>query len=614
MMGKYALATMITLAGAAGAGAADASAGRDFEGRAFVTQKAPVLKFERRLAPRPGGIDYKFAEQTARGVALFSRFPEFALSDRRIHVSGPWYDSFEANGHFTHGIASVEAMPNFRQGPSDIRKIPHTQKWLLMTDPFWWGHAQRLADDLAKSNSNDELIAPLRIFGEGHKFVRHEAAFKAMARRAWQHERVQLDERGKGVVYAMIDIEGTEGWEHQRDCMGWLYQGLVAAAAEDGVAIVPVTYGQWTFCVGAVHESMRQGGKGDPEYLLPEKDFLARPDPTLIAVEQNHGVISMDGYLQGMWGYEPFYKRNRDGSLILADGRPVFNDLAKTTVYGVEVPLEKNEAERCLQDLYRQAVRMYLMYDRFAGEYPAHSGLRKPFLKNARVGAWSRITNEGVQGIELNDRPLPGWEIEMLMGLYLMTADDIVIWSSDTNQKPAPLGADNSKAWKYNMHGVVEYIVKAAHRYSTLAPLHQGPFQWCWFRLPMINKNQTDGDRYEQKPMVIGKVRTFEGKPWLELFAAYPALDGQSAELKIWVDQDGQRSDAYTVRITDGRSYFYDAWQLPAKFRNLEGRDIWLRFTDPLGQTRTWRGDWRAPVNESAATPPDYRGPGVVRK
>ena len=82
-----------------------AAAPVDYDGHPFVTNPAPVLKFQRKLAPAVTGIDYDFAEQTAHGVALLSRFPEFKLSDRRIHVDGPWYDSDAANLHFTRGIS-----------------------------------------------------------------------------------------------------------------------------------------------------------------------------------------------------------------------------------------------------------------------------------------------------------------------------------------------------------------------------------------------------------------------------------------------------------------------------------------------------------------------------
>lgn len=583
----------------------------DYDGRPFVNQPAPRLRFERRLAPRPRGIDYPFAEQTARGVALFARFPPFILSDRRIHLSGPWYDNAAANAHFSRGITAVEPMPNFRQGPSDIRLIPASRKWFLMTDPLFWGYAARLADELARANSNDERIAPLRTFAIDHKFSPHQAAFVELGRRVWQGERAPTDARGQGVLFPCIDIELTGGWEHQRACFGWLYQGLAAEAATDGVNLVPLTYGQWTFEVGAVHNSMRQGGTGDPEYLLPKKDFLAGPDPTLQVVNDTRGTIAMDGYMQAIWGREPFYKRNADGSLLLVEGKPVFNDITQTTLYGQPVPLEAGEAEHCLQDIYRQAVRMYLMHHRFAGAYPASSAQRKPFLKNARISAWTRVTNEGLQGIQQNDRPLPGWLIEMLTGMYLFTADDLVVWSSDTNTPPGPLGADYTKAWKYNAHGVFEHIIKAAHRYSALEPLHQEKqaFQWCWFRLPMVNKNQSEGERPDQKPLVFGKLRQYEGKPWFELFAAFPALDNRAGEFKIWIEKDGRRSRGYTVQLDNGRSYFYDAWQLPAEFQNLEGKHIWLRFKDVSGRTRTWRGDWRETVDEAVATPTDYRGP-----
>jgi len=69
----------------------------DYDGHPFVTQSAPVLKFQRKTAPNLTGIDYWFPEQTAHGAALLSRFPAFKLSDRRIHVDGPWYNDDAAN-------------------------------------------------------------------------------------------------------------------------------------------------------------------------------------------------------------------------------------------------------------------------------------------------------------------------------------------------------------------------------------------------------------------------------------------------------------------------------------------------------------------------------------
>src|SRR5262249_8923935 len=104
-----------------------AADGVDFDGHPFVTNPAPMLKFERKTQPALTGIDYDFAEQTAHGVALLSRFPEFKLSDRRLHVDGPWYDSAAANLHFTRGLASIGAIPRYREkenAPTNLRKLP----------------------------------------------------------------------------------------------------------------------------------------------------------------------------------------------------------------------------------------------------------------------------------------------------------------------------------------------------------------------------------------------------------------------------------------------------------------------------------------------------------
>lgn len=580
----------------------------DFDGHPFVTNSAPVLKFERKTKPAPAGIDYEFPEQTAHGVALLARFPAFTLSDRRIHVDGPWYDSDEANLHFTRGIASIGAMPRYRekeQAPTNLRKLLQFQKWSLITDPVWYAAAARLVKKLEKEDPSDARIAALRFLSEKHCYTNDEAAYRELGRYAFQSERWPTDRRGHFVGYAAIDIETTQGFEHQRNCNGWLYQGLAQGAREEGLKIVPMLYGQWQFSVGCFYESMRQGGKGDPEYLMREKDFLAGPDPTLVACQQNEGILSMDGYQQAMWGDEPFFKRNSDGSLRLREGKPVFNDTAETMAYGCKLRLERGEAKHCLDNLYRTALRMYLQHHRRAGQYPSNSTLTKPFLSNCKIGAWSRYSNEGVQGIEQNDRPLPGWLLDLIIGMYLFTADDITLWSSDMNFYPGPLGGNYTNAWRFNAHGVLESVVKAAHRYSALDPLHAagGKFQWCWFNLPLVNKNETPGDRYFEKPIAMGKLRQFEGHTWLELFVAWPALDHDSRHLQVWIDQNGRRSPGYTIQLRHGRTYFYDAWQLPDDFKNLEGQHVWLRGTDLLGVQRTWRGDWRQSADNTQATP-----------
>ncbi len=582
----------------------------DYDGHPFVTNPAPKLRFERKLAPAATGIDYEFPEQTAHGVALLSRFPEFRLSDCRIHVDGPWYDRDAANLHFTRGIASVGAIPRYREkedAPTNVRRLPQYQKWSLMTDPLWWGAAARLVKKLEKENPSDPRLPALRFFSEGHCFTNDADAYRELGRYAYQSERWPTDLQGHFVGYPAIDIETTGGFEHQRKCNGWLYQGLAEAAREQGLTIVPMLYGQWQFSVGCFYESMRQGGKGDPEYLLPEKDFLAHPDPTLTACQENNGILSMDGYQQAMWGHEPFFKRNADGSLQLSNGLPVFNDAAWTTAYGWKLRLEPGEARHCLDNLYRAALRMYLQHHRRAGQYPSDSALTKPFLSHCTIGAWSRYSNEGVQGIQQNDRPLPGWLLDLLIGMYLFTADDITLWSSDMNFYPGALGGNYTNAWRYNAHGVLESVVKAAHRHSALDPLHAagGTFQWCWFNLPVVNKNETTGERYFEKPIAMGKLRPFEDHTWLELFVAWPALDNSPRTLKVWIDQDGKRSRAYTIQLRHGRTYFYDAWQLPDEFKHLEGRHVWLRGADLLGVQRTWRGDWRKTADNAAPTPDD---------
>ncbi len=224
------LAPLLLLAFSMGVSAAPLD-GQDFAGRPFITQPAPILKFAHHKAPQSNGIDCAFAEQTARGVALFGRFPEFKLSDRRIHLSGPWYDSAAANLQFSRGITSVEAMPNYRLDDAkfSIRDILHTQKWFLMTDPLFRIYATRFADELSAADPNDERIAPLRTFADDHKMTPHEAAYLALGRAVWMGERLAADTGGKGILYPCIDIEQTGGFEWQHQCQGWLFRGMAEA-------------------------------------------------------------------------------------------------------------------------------------------------------------------------------------------------------------------------------------------------------------------------------------------------------------------------------------------------------------------------------------------------
>lgn len=586
--------------------------GVDYAGTPFVTDPAPELTFRVQESPRRHGIDYPFPDQTARGVALLSRFPAFTLSDRRIHVDGPWYAEPDANAHFTRGIATVGAIPRYRESddaPTNVRDLPPERKWSLMTDPMWWGHAVRFLEQLERTDPADPRIPALRAFGVGHKMTPDEAAFRALGHYVFHNERFATDRSGRFVGFPAIDIECTEGWEHQRDCLGWLYQGLARGAAETRTTITPLLYGQWQYDVGAAYCSMVEPLTGLPEYLRPERDFLAAPDPTLAACQQNQDILSMDGYQQAIWGREPFLERDAHGGLILENGIPRFSAATATTVYGCRLALEPGEARQCLENLYRTALRMYLQHHRRAGGYPAHSGLRKAFLSDCRIGAWSRYTNEGLQGIRQNDRPLPPWLLETLVGLYLFTADDIVLWSSDMNFIPGPLGGDYSRTWSYNAHGVLESVVKAAHRYSALDPLHAaaGRIEWCWFNLPVLNRNESPGERCFEKPIAIGRLKEFRGRTWLELFLSWPALDAEARQFQVWIEQGDRRSEPFTIELPHGRTWFLDAWMLPTGFSQLTGRDIFLRTTDLLGVERTWRGDWRH--NPPFATHPPRPAP-----
>ena len=149
-----------------------------------------------------------------------------------------------------------------------------------------------------------------------------------------------LDSNGHFAKYPKLDIELTRGWENQRNCIGWTYQGMATAGAEVGCPIVPITYGQWTFETGPFDNSTIDSTTGMPQYLLPSHDCLWSNDPTLQVCNDAGGVVSMDQYPRAIWGKEPFYKRDANGSLTLSDGQPIFNDISQTICYGATLTLQ----------------------------------------------------------------------------------------------------------------------------------------------------------------------------------------------------------------------------------------------------------------------------------
>lgn len=569
-----------------------AESGTDYEGNAFVNSSAPTIPFEAKVQPYQNGVDYDFAEQTAKGVALFKRFPEFSLSDVQIHMMGPWYDSDSANAHFTRGITTMTALPEFRQGPTNVTTLPADRKNTMLPDDLFWQIAGNLANNLG---SSDSRYSALRQLADNHVLVLDENAYVSLGRAVWDSERNVTDNSGQGTRYMSIDIEYSSPYSNYWACVGWLYQGYCQAAAESGVTVIPFLYGGREQ-VTILGFSNRQNGSGDPEYLDSQHDFFGYNDPTLQACQAFGGILAVDTYLQGIWGNEPLLNRDGNGDPVLdGNGRPYFSSLSQTVAYGQAIPLENNEAEACLRDLYEQSTRLYLQQHRLAGEYPSRKGMKRPTLSNTEVGSYTRYTNEGTQGIQQNDRPVPAWQLEMFNALNMFLTPELWCWGVDFNHAPGPLGSNHSNVWSYQAHGVAEMIAKAAHRHSAFDNIQASDFKWCWFNLAMVNNMQTDGDGYHQKAICHGKLRNVNGTVWLEVLFAFPATDNRSTLFQVYVEQGGLQSETYNCELRSGRHYYYDCWQLPSSFSydQLEGGNVVVSYPDVLGVQRTHRGDYR---------------------
>ncbi|MVM34965.1 hypothetical protein GO755_33365 [Spirosoma sp. HMF4905] len=579
-----------------------AESGVDYEGNAFVRDSAPTIPFEAKVRPYLHGVDYYFPEQTAKGVTLYKRFPEFALADVKIHSMGPWFSDASANAQFSRGITTITTLPNFRNGgPQDVKSLPANRKNTMLPDDVFWVLSGSLANSLGSADPRYEALMAL---ANNHELIADENAYIELGRFAWQNQRYTNAIDGQFSRYLSLDIEISSPYTNYRLIVGWLYKGFCSAAAEAGFTIRPFTYyGPEQVVIEGLSD--RMGGSGDPEYLSEQFDFLANTlDPTIQAIAQFGGVFANDTYLQGIWGNEPLLMRDGNGTPQTDGGGFVlYNELSQTTAYGQTIPLEAGEAQKCLRDLYEQSTRLYLMNHRIAGQYPAQSGMRRSGLEGTKTGSFTRYTNEGVDGITHNDRPVPAWQLELFNALNLFLTQHLWCWGVDFNHEPDALGANHADTWYYGAYGVAESITKAAHRHAAFTNIQASAFKWCWFNLAMVNHMQTDGDGYHQKALCHAKIRNVNGTVWLEVLLAFPASDNRSTLFQVWVQQGSIQSEIFQCELPSGRHYFYDCFLLPSSFsyEQVEGENVYLTYPDTMNVPRYHRGDYRQSVDNVVA-------------
>lgn len=576
-----------------------AEEGVDYEGNPFVRSVAPLIPFEAKVIPYRHGVDYYFADQTAKGVALFKRFPEFYLADVKLHFMGPWYNNAGANAHFSRGVETMTAFPYFRQGPTNVLFLPAERKNTMFGDDLFWALAGTRAQQIGAGDPRYNALINLAF---SRQLDLDQNAYESLGRWAWEQERNTTDSNGQGTRYMSLDIEISQPYTNYRHIVGWMYDGYLSAALESGITVRPVTYyGPEQVLIGDLSD--RQGGTGDPEYLTEYWDFLANSgDPTISSISRWGGIFANDTYMQAIWGLEPLYEYNGDGSILIdGNGYPIFSSRTSTTAYGQTIPLEFGEAELCLRDLYEQSVRLYLLNHRMAGGYPSRGGMRRPGLESTETGSFTRYTNEGVQGVVLNDRPVPAWQLSLFTSLNMFLTQHLWCWGVDFNHEPGELGSNHSDIWPYQAHGVAESIINAAHRHAAFSNIQNSQFKWCWFNLAIVNHMRTEGDGYHQKALCHAKIRNVSGTAWLEVWFAFPASDNRSTLFQVFVEQGNLRSVTFECELQSGRHYFYDCFLLPQSFdyESLEGENVYVSYPDALNVQRVHRGNYQQPVSTS---------------
>lgn len=586
----------------------------DSTGKLYVSSKVPI--FTKNVLPFPpgSGISVKIPEQTAQGLANFDRFINHAgqgMRDKKLIVFGPWHPAVADNKHFDHLVDGVNCWPNFRLpgAVSSTNNLDPARKFFMYSD----AEVRATAAGLLSANPNSPFVSAWNSMANAHDYTSNPGAFQAIGVKMWQDARIIFDSQGRGLKYISLDLETTDDYQLNRECLGNIYAGYCGQAALDGFSVEPNLYGQSSFRVDVYNTSLKQFVTGLPEYLRDYMDLFPSPaaDATIKACNDYHGAVTDDGYFQRLWPEDlNLLLRNPDNTLQLAGGLPQYNTSpTQGTVYGQTIPLEASEAPHFMSDFMRNFARKFVQRYWFANGYPSTESLRRAGMENTKFGTYLRVSSEAVAGMIYNDRPMPYWLLKLIQFYNLFESDISVAWGDDWNQTPLAPGQASPK-WSYAAGGTLEAILHAAEEYAYYDDYHVGEVKRAWFNLDIVSSNNIDGEFVYQKIVLKVKIRTVGGKQYIEVFACQPLLDNTSMTVKLFWKKNGKTSKAYTIVLLNGRSFHYSMFQVPddTEFLNLSGDDLVARFTDLLGVVRTWPGNYNLMTTFDAtiATPPDY--------
>jgi hypothetical protein len=400
--------------------------------------------------------------------------------------------------------------------------------------------------------------------------------------------------------------------------MGWVYQGLTAAAKMSGHPTRVTTYSQGLGINSTLHYSSDPAGWGPPApaYLHPRaiQSAFASGNPakpfdlsksTARAILDSNGFVCEDAYQRQTY-YDHVYKQKPDGTLILEKGAPVFrDDDAKQPAYGSKIGVTGRdtrssvggnalESRAYLDTIYQKAQQLWdNTYWAAGGKMPDLNTERAPGLESLSLGSMTRHDSESFGlsvGADRNgDRPLNPAQLEGLQMLTLLLSDLSEYWSSEI--RVTPIGSEVK--YRYAYDGAYEFVLKANHRLSEFNFIFDQPFKPIFPKLLMVKGNKDEGEGYHEKPIVTGGLFERGGQSFCWLYWWYPANIGRGAlDARVWFDNGKSKSPEYPIKFVADRIGL-DAWRIPATPGGFLPKDFNIEFTDLVGKKHAWRGDYR---------------------
>ncbi|MDB5240082.1 MAG: hypothetical protein JWP57_707 [Spirosoma sp.] len=617
--------------------------GADYNGTSFVTQSAPTLLSVARTAPRRKGNWFPFLTQLAMNTALHKRRAPFATHTRKTIVfpgnlyTDPADNEFTGRG-WTH--SSEATLSGESVYPVGIKRCIESAFYDRATAAANVTQGGDIPTDTQKAQLLAWASAP-------HVPISDDGAARLYAKK-WVDVFEQQDWFGGGIEGFSVNHEVYSGtfqahYNHSglmtraiREEMESRLKGdgsrkfpIVKAAATDYGALVH--YSPYALDFRATQSNNFDPNTPDPDPSVPVwLHFVSIAEPykgvsrsaplgtfsilaqllkagKLYAGSGQYPRYTMDD--QTMWqkNGDGSYKTNTNGWMLPR------TDVRTTVVNGEACPLLETDYTKSMQQLYGYYCQFYAYYffragskhlpmstDVMAGWEAMQRGYAQ-FRLNTEVDTTYNYVGQGLDPETYNRRPLNRkWTETYAIGMYLYM-DYLRGWMNVQNR--TDLGGVNTHDGQ--SRASVEFYANGFQRGADLNWIHDTPYQFVVPKFFLFEQATNEWEQLWRKPIVIGGLATYGGKPTLWLHWVWPCQDeDRVTDMIIWVDKgQGPVTPGYLAQF-EGRDPGLEYWQFPNAAAGAQPKDLYFQFKSFLNETITWRGDYRETRITLHPTPP----------